>query len=450
MPVTLKVIISDYEKEDGTRQVLLRATVDRITRKPGLGIFVIQQDFNPAGTYHKQNWIRTRNKRHAKLNEQIKRIIDRTLDHIARCQDLAILITPASVREIIEKVVRGDDGEAEQISFSAFFQQVMESYLPNQVGTYGLYKTAFDRLKEFAGEDIQFHQLDDSFVSGFFKWLTVEFKSKKGKKPVAVSSANEYLSKLKAVVERAKKTIVMVDGKRAPLMRQENDPFLNYRRVRALEPQIEILDPDEIILFEQAPLKPGTKIWHARNVFLMQYYMAGSRISDILLLTWAKIEPVRAEYYSLKTKNLHSIKIHDKITYILSLYNKKAEGFIFPFFEDGVDYSDPDYFQIIRKRKVSSVNGFLKKIAKKVGIAKNIHSHVSRHSFTSASILAETPIFNVSKAIGHSKVSTTEQYTNRITRTVSDRAMDSVFKKIVVESLPEKLDKPTENSDSKQ
>lgn len=438
MPVTLKVILSDYEKEDGTRQVLLRATVDRKTRKPGLGIFIVKQDFNPAGTFHKENWIRTRNKRHDKLNKQIKRIIDRTLDHVARCQDLATLITAASVKEIIEKVVRGDDGEPEQISFTAFYQQVMDSYLPDQVGTHAVFKTAFARLKEFAGEDIHFNQLDDNFVGAFFKWLTVEFKSKRGKKPLAISSANEYLSKLQAVVERAKKTIIMVDGKRVPLIRQENDPFLNYKKAKPLEPQVEILDHEEIALFEQAPLKPDTKIWHARNVFMLQYYMAGSRISDILLLTWDKIEPARAEYYSLKTKTLHSIKVHDKISYILSLYKKKPAGYIFPFFEDGVDYSDPDFFLAIRQRFVVSVNSSLKKIAKMVGIKKRIHSHVSRHSFTSASLLADTPIFNVSQAIGHSNVTTTENYAKRIKRTVSDRAVDSVFKKNVVELSPEK------------
>jgi integrase/recombinase XerD len=445
MPVTLKVILSDYEKEDGTRQVLLRVTVDRKTRKPGIGIFIIDKDFNPSGVYHKMNWIRTRNKRHDRLNTQIQEIITKTLDHIANYQKRTILITAASVRDIVEKVVRGDDGEVQGISFSEYYTNVMATYLPNQAGSHAVFSTTFKRLSEYAGDDIQFSDLDDHFIDGFFRWLTVDFKSKKGKRPVAVSSANEYISKLMTVTERAKRTITIIDGKRVPLIRQENDPFLNYKKAKPLEPQVEILDPEEITLFELAPLVEGSKIWHCRNVFLMQYYMAGSRISDTMLLTWEKMEPVRAEYYSIKTGNLHSVKIHEKITYILSLYNRKPKGFIFPFFEDGVDYSDDTFFMKVRQRKVSSVNGYLKKIAALVGINKRIHSHVSRHSFASASLLAGTPIFNVSKAIGHSKASTTEQYANRIRRTVSDSATDSVFKKNVVELFPEKTEDKDKN-----
>lgn len=444
MPVTLKVILSTYEKEDGTRQVLLRVTVDRKSKKPGLGIFIIKKDFNPGGTLHKHNWIRTRNERHEKINKQIKRIITKTQDHIARYQKKSILLTSSSVREIVDRVVRGDDGAPAPISFTEFYNSVMESYLPNQLGTHAIYKTTMDRLKEFAGDDIQFSQLDDNFVNSFFKWLTNDFKSKKGKKPVGVNSANLYISKVATVIERAKKTILEVDGKRVPLIRQENDPMMNYKKAKGIETMVEILDPEEIEMFEKADLPEGSKIWHSRNVFMLQYYMAGSRVSDILLLKWEKVDDLRVEYRSLKTNALHSLKIHDKINYILSLYPKKPAGFVFPYFEDGVDYSNKEFFEKTRKNHVASVNGYLKDIAKLLKIKKRIHTHVSRHSFTSASLLADTPIFNVSQAIGHSKVSTTENYAKRIKRTVSDRAMDSVFKPNVVESLPKNSEEKEE------
>lgn len=436
MSVTLKVILSDRPKKDGTYPVLLRVTVNRATRKPGLGIFIKEKDFNPDGTYEKKNWIKTRNEDYDHYNKQIRGIIKKVRKRILKAQLNEQEVTPDSVRDMVNQVLAGKKDHTEIISFTEFFKKVMAEYLPDQVGSHVLFERCLYCLTCYAGEDIRFHQLDDRFVTGFFKYLTTQYKSPKHKGPLSVNSANAYIARLGTVVERAKKTIVLIDGKRTPLVRQENDPFLDFKKTKPLEPMVEILGREEMALIEDMELPKGSKIWHARNVFLMQYYMAGSRISDALLLAWEKVDEFRVEYYSLKTKTLHSIKAHDKILGILSQY-EKGEGYIFPYFKNGVDYSNKKFAKKERQRHTQIINYYLRRIAKKLGISKHIHSHVSRHSFASGAILAGTPIFNVSKAIGHSKTTTTENYANRIKQTVSDSAIDSVFKKNVVELLPQ-------------
>jgi len=65
-------------------------------------------------------------------------------------------------------------------------------------------------------------------------------------------------------------------------------------------------------------------------------------------------------------------------------------------------------------------NQYLKLIAKKCDIQKNLTFHVARHTFaTTITLLNEVPIETVSKMLGHTKLSTTQKYARVVEEKIS-------------------------------
>jgi site-specific recombinase XerD len=80
----------------------------------------------------------------------------------------------------------------------------------------------------------------------------------------------------------------------------------------------EKLTVEEITLLAQFDLsKFGKKIQIARDIFLMQYYLYGSRVSDVLRLRLDDIKPDRINIVQHKTKAIVSVKLSQSIKDII-------------------------------------------------------------------------------------------------------------------------------------
>ncbi len=90
-----------------------------------------------------------------------------------------------------------------------------------------------------------------------------------------------------------------------------------------------------------------------------------------------------------------------------------------------VKYSDASYGKksdlILPVYSNQKCNKYLKIIAAKCGIEKNISFHVARHTFATTVTLANgVPIETVSKLLGHKKLSTTQIYARVLEQKISD------------------------------
>ena len=143
------------------------------------------------------------------------------------------------------------------------------------------------------------------------------------------------------------------------------------------------MDEEEVKAIETLELLIGSTIWHTRNVWLIEFYFAGMRISDTLVIKWSDMPDDRFYYKMNKNDKPVSIKIPEKAKAIFAFYKKdklEEDDFVFPDLKTAnlKDARDVQRKLFTAKRKF---NKHLKKMAALAGIKKNFSSHTARHTF---------------------------------------------------------------------
>ena len=165
---------------------------------------------------------------------------------------------------------------------------------------------------------------------------------------------------------------------------------------------------------------------HALN-WLYSFYLAGIRVSDVLLTRWSMIYDDRLHYRMGKNSKVVSLKTPFKALDILESYKRGGNGdngFIFPEMKKA-DFSDAK--DVYNKIKVatSKFNKHLKNISKRIGITKKVTMHIARHSFGNIAGDSIHPLM-LQKLYRHSDLKTTINYQANFIHKPVDDALDSV------------------------
>ena len=207
-------------------------------------------------------------------------------------------------------------------------------------------------------------------------------------------------------------------------------PFANEKekiRIRNSNHKIG-LTKNEIESIEEMDLPEMSSIWHTRNVWLVAFYFAGIRISDVIKLKWSDFKNDRLYYVMNKNEKPLSLKIPEKAEPILGSYKKYAnenKGYLFPFLRDVNEHNLEDVFR--KTRNASKLfNKYLKRIALECKINKNLSNHIARHSFGNIAGDAIHPLM-LQKLYRHSDLKTTLNYQANFIHKDADDALDSVI-----------------------
>ena len=106
-------------------------------------------------------------------------------------------------------------------------------------------------------------------------------------------------------------------------------------------------------------------------------------MTDVIQLKWSDFIDDRLNYRMSKNDKQVSFKMPAKARKILDFYStypKLENGLIFPELSQ-IDLKDIRVLKTRIKTVTRNFNRHLKKIAKKVGIDKNLSMHIARHSF---------------------------------------------------------------------
>lgn len=154
-----------------------------------------------------------------------------------------------------------------------------------------------------------------------------------------------------------------------------------------------------------------SKLGLTRDTFLLQFYLRGSRIGDILQLKHNNIRNGSFHITEQKTGKKKSIKLNEKMLHIIRKYhNKSIYGYILPW----MDLEKPKAydFQYLKRieSKTSLVNRDLKLIAAKLNIDKRLSSHIARHSYAYLCLKKGFDIGQIRDLLNHGDIKTTQTY----------------------------------------
>jgi len=168
------------------------------------------------------------------------------------------------------------------------------------------------------------------------------------------------------------------------------------------------LTQEELVkITEYVPTNYRSKIFH--DIFLFQYYSAGSRFGDALKLKWKDIDEGYIHREEEKTEKERYIPLNNSTLHIIQKYNGNQSEYVFDLDQPNGNFTNKQW-TLYKAKTLASMNSYLKTMKENLRIKTHISSHTSRHSFATHSFEKTQDIKSTSLMIGHSMLATTEKY----------------------------------------
>jgi len=318
------------------------------------------------------------------------REINRQLDEIRACclsvyQELSAVrmnVTADDVKCLIQGMAFGQ--ETLMGYFSTFIENFAKRVGVNRVhATLKSYRYTYRCLADFLEteyrlSDIPFTAIDRSFIDRYDVYLRT-------KRRLAISTVGFHTTRLKMIVSEA-----ITDGIITA------NPFAGYEAEKPRREQ-KFLTSEELCLLMTTPLH-DSRLYHVRDLFLFSCY-TGIPYGDVCLLTEDNLETaedgtVWIKSSRKKTKMEYEIPLLELPLKIIEKYRGMApEGSLLPMYCN------------------STINAYLKRIARICGIERRLVYHCGRHTYATEITLAHgVPLETVSRMLGHNRITTTQIY----------------------------------------
>lgn len=277
------------------------------------------------------------------------------------------------------------------------------------------YSSHVNRISQFQKDvDIALDDITEDWILKFSRWL----KENGTKSDNTLRKRMQFLG------------TIFEDARKRGLMTVDPLALLAFPKQQTRKPRLTI---DQIQTLETIELYG--LLARSRDTFLLQFYLYGSRISDVLLLRPVDIQTGaewRVEYTSLKTGDLISVPLRGKARELVEKYYKPDAPYLLPWMTNVrlPNLTDEENTKLIGdevESRSAQININLKKVAKKAEIPIKLTTHVARHTFAR---LADSKVADkrkISAALGHSKFSTTEEYLEDLRMSDLDDDMSAVY-----------------------
>ena len=238
-------------------------------------------------------------------------------------------------------------------------------------------------VEAFKG-DILLSDIDKKFCVDFIKYLSTANSLRSTKNPQALSkhTAKMYYSVLVAVLNQAVREELIEANPTSKVSADEKKPIQPEGSARTY------LSLDEL----QRLIDTECGNENLKQAFLFSCY-TGLRFSDIITLQW------------------EDLKIENNHTFIKKTMVKTKQDIIVPIGKSARLYLPPKRHKyIFDLPTLPTINIELKRWAKRAKIDKNLHFHVSRHTFATSLLTKGADLYSVSKLLGHTNINTTQVY----------------------------------------
>lgn len=401
---TIKLILRKRANKDGTFPIVLRVTIDRAVSYIATGYIVKEDGWDAEKEQVRKNTFPNISRVNAHLAKQ------KTLAH--DCLWLLQSTGQPITIEAIRQSVHPKEAPEKPIGDDFFVLANRFVNLLHQAGKYNRHKTEQGRIaifKAYIGQDIlPFDQITVTILQEFSAYL-------KGVRKIKERTISNYMILIRTIYNQAIK-----DG----LVSRDNYPFGKQKLAIRMPEAIKVgLTADEVHTLENANLAGYAS--HARHVWLLSFYFAGMRLSDVLKLKWSDFKDDRLYYAMSKNSKVGSLKVPTKAQAIIKQYNRTNSPYILPELQ-GLEQASPYAIQKKIAHHGKRLEKSLKSIADGLNINKKLSMHVARHSF--AQIASDKiPVQILQKLYRHSHISTTVGYQSHFTTQHTDDALDKVI-----------------------
>lgn len=387
------------QKANGEAPLYLRIIFNRRAAEYATGITIAPKDWNAT-----KQQIKPKHPTAKALNAKLE-------DLLHEAKQIAIKLDEAVTAKKIKEAIKGDPVKKSDFFtyMEAFTQQIKED---GHYVEYKHYRVTTRKLRDYHKSPVlAMAEIDTAFLEGFKRYLF----NKVGN---STNTVQKEMQRLRRVVRKAIKENIL-----------DNDPFLRFDTVKKVKTSKTHLSWPQIQAIEHLKLEPSAPITVTRDAFMFSFYCAGIRFGDICSLKQKNIIDGRLKYQMSKSGKYKSIKLLKPALEIVERYwiQEDPEAFLFPILNPNRDYTDPFFLkQQISSRNVMA-NKHLKRIAAGAGIQENVSYHVSRHSFADYARAKGMNTYDISKALGHSDLKTTEVYLKGFDEASLDQSMSKLF-----------------------
>jgi integrase len=246
-------------------------------------------------------------------------------------------------------------------------------------------------IKLCFGGDFLIAKITKEMIYDFYEYLC---------KNVSPKTTNMYLRKMHACLKQGAMEHLL-DG----------SALNNFPRAPQTKKPVTYLTPEELTKLKATTIRGK----ESTRAFLFACF-TGLRFSDVKKLTWKEV--TEDNYLLFSQQKTQIDNYGNAYAYTHLPLNEQA-------LEVLGERGGQNELIFKKLPNAMNVNRSLKTWAKKAGIDKNIHFHISRHTFGVIMLQSGVDIYTVSKLLGHDSVTTTSKYYANLTQ---ERAVEAVAK----------------------
>lgn len=283
--------------------------------------------------------------------------------------------------------------------YAAFDRYIEDLNLDGSVGTAKLYESGKRSLQAFH-KVLYFADITPKFLKEYENWMLDRGKS--------YSTIGIYTRQLRTIFNMAIDE-GHVDRKLYPFGRRkyQTPTGRNVKKALVIE--------DIKKIFTYKPETESEAMY--RDFWIFSYLANGINVKDMIRLKYKDIHDGKIVFLREKTKKSNRVKpkpisvpLTPEIENIINKWgnqDKSQSNYVFDYLSDD---TNPEQELAIKRQLIKQINKYIRKIATKVGIEKDVTTYVARHSFVTVLKRSGASLEFISEAVGHSNLRTTEGY----------------------------------------
>ncbi len=304
-------------------------------------------------------------------------------------------------------LMKGDVRGKKSLDFFKYADEYLQNLQESgKYATYKRYKTPVTKFRNYLKrETLPVSSINLDMINRYEHYLRTELHNKTN----TVGSNMKIISKF------------MNDIYREYEFNPNKNPFTKYK-IKIEKTERVRLTERELKRIENLKPVPVSKLYDPYQIFLFENY-TGIRIGDILTLKWKNLHHNTLKFRMSKTGKQMEIPLIEKAQKIVEIKKRTAlrfsdkldpEKYIFNILREDIEKMTPQQKLNSISSATAVINKQLKVIAVKARIAKNISTHVGRHSFATMLMTKGANIFAVKELLGHDDVRVTQIYAKLI------------------------------------